>query len=213
MGVTEPTAALWTLFVFSNYDALIEFYFETDLGADLTAFPLVSLLLIRLEPGARPESVRGSIEEAVAAVDVFTPRELAANDVRLGRTMLGSILQVLIGVAYLTGLLVLGLFMFTTVEGRRRDLGVLKAIGFSNRSLLGSVVWETAMIAVLALPVGLAMGISVLVNHVAPLYLVLPTRPGPLYSAVGACAVFVVIGAVVPLRAIGRLEPGEVFRA
>jgi len=215
VGITKPTAVLWTPFVFSNYDALIEFYFESDLGADLSAFPLVSLLLVRLEPGARVEMVRQAIEVVDPEIDVFTPAELAANDAALGRTMLGAVLEVLIGVAYATGLLVLGLFMFTTVEGRRRDLGVLKAIGFPNRTLVVSIVCETAILVVFAVPLGLGLAslVAGAINTAVPLYRVIPTLPVPVLHAVAACGLFTLAGAVAPLRFIGRLEPGEVFRA
>ncbi|HSH75894.1 MAG TPA: ABC transporter permease, partial [Longimicrobiales bacterium] len=214
-GIAEPTAALWTSFAFSNYDSLIEFYFESDLADDLSAFPLLSYLLIRVEPGARREAVRDAIEAAVPDVDVFTPEELARNDAALGETMLGAVLTILVGVAYAAGLLVVALFMFTTAEGRRRDLGVLKAIGFSNRAILVAVAGEAALLTVLAVPAGIALaeGVAAGVAATIPMYLILPTEPGPLVQAILACAGFALLGATAPLRFIRKLDPAEVFRS
>lgn len=215
VGIVEPTAALWTSFAFTNYDSLIEFYFESDLADDLSAFPLLSYLLIRTEDGADRDVVRRAVEARVPDVDVFTPEELAQNDEELGETMMGAILVVLIGVGYATGVLVIALFMFTTAEGRRRDLGVLKALGFSNGAILRSVVAETVILTALAVPagIGLARAVAAAVAANLPMYLILPTVPAPLVQAVVACGVFALVGSVAPLRLIRDIDPAEVFRA
>jgi putative ABC transport system permease protein len=213
-GIVEGTSALWTPFAFSSYDSLIEFYFESNLADDLSAFPLLSYLLIRLEPGADPAEVTRGIEEVVPDVDVFTPDQLALNDRALGRTMLGAVLAVLIGLAYLAGTLVVALFMFTTAEGRRRDLGIMKALGFPDRSILISVAGEALLLMVMAIPLGVVASqlTASAVNAMMPVYLILPTVPGPLLSAIAACGAFALIGAIWPLHFIRGLEPGEVFR-
>lgn len=171
--------------------------------------------LIRLDEGASRDVVRTAIEEAVAEVDVFTPEELARSDEELGETMLGTVLTVLIGVAYAAGLLVVGLFMFVTAEGRRRDLGILEAIGFSNGAILASVVGEAALLTVLAMPVGvlLAIGVAAGVGALMPVYLILPTVPVPLIRAVVAAAAFALLGALGPFALVRRLDPAEVFRS
>lgn len=215
VGIIEPTAALWTPFAFTNFDSLIEFYFESNLANDLSAFPLVSYFLIELEMDADHASVTRAIEAAVPDVDVFTPPELARNDTELGETMLGAILDVLIALAYAAGLLVVSLFMFTTAEGRRRDLGVLKALGFPDRTILASVVGEAAVLTAAAIPLG--MGIASVtaagVHALMPLYRILPMVPGPVLAAVAGCGVFALVGAFVPLRLIRGVDPVEVFQA
>ena len=75
--------------------------------------------------------------------------------VRSTPTLLASVLA-LLGVGVLAHLLI------TQVRSRRRDLAILKAIGFSRRQVAGSVAWEattlTAITLVVALPFGLAFG-------------------------------------------------------
>lgn len=214
VGVVEPTSALWTPFAFTNYDSLIEFYFEADLADDISAFPLLSYLLITVQPDSDPLAVARRIDEAVAEVDVYLPEEMARNDEALGKTMLGAVLAILIGVAYVAGLLVVALFMFTAAEARRRDLGILKALGFTNRAILTSIVAEVAMLMGLAIPLGIVLAsLSTAATHaMMPIYLIRPTLPGPLLWAVGGCLVFSMIGALGPLRFIRRLDPHEVFQ-
>ena len=215
VGVTETTAAMFTSFVFTNFGSLIDFYFETKLADDISAFPLLSYLLIELEPGADRQVVKDRVEKAVADVDVFLPETIAKNDEQLGRTMFGAVLAILIGVAYIAGALVVALFMFSAAEARRRDLGVLKAIGFPNRALLGSIVVETVLLTVAAVPLGiaLAMGLAAGIHAAMPTYLVLPTIAGPLIATIVACAFFALLGAVGPFRLIKNLEPAEVFQS
>lgn len=213
-GVVEPTAALWTSFAFLSFESLIEFYFEADLANDLSAFPLVSYLLVRVDEGSDRESVAARIEAAVLDVDVHTPEEVAANDEALGETMMGVIIDVLIAVGYAAGLLVIALFMFTTAEWRRRDLGVLKALGFTDRAVLASVISEAGLLTALAMPVGvaLAVGLSTIVTRAFPLYAIRPTEPLPLLQVIAAGTLFALLGAAAPWRLIRDIEPMEVFR-
>ncbi|HSF84860.1 MAG TPA: ABC transporter permease, partial [Acidimicrobiia bacterium] len=181
-GVVRPTSALWTPFAFLNYDSLIEFYFEADLADDISAFPLLSYLLIEVEQGADPLAVAERVDAAVPDVDVYRPEAMARNDEALGRTMLGALLTLLIAVAYVAGLLVVALFMFTAAEGRRRDLGILMALGFTDRAILASIVGEMVMLVGLAIPLGLALAyaLATVTHATMPIYLILPTVPGPL---------------------------------
>lgn len=84
-GVTKPLSALWTPFGFLSYDSLLEFYFEAELADDISAFPLLSYLLIETEPGADAVVVAERVEAAVPEVDVYLPDVLARNDEALGR--------------------------------------------------------------------------------------------------------------------------------
>jgi putative ABC transport system permease protein len=213
-GVTKPLSALWTPFAFLSYDSLLEFYFEADLADDISAFPLLSYLLIETQPGADPALVAEGIEAGVPDVDVYSPDVVARNDEALGETMLGALLALLIGVAYAAGLLVIGLFMFTTAEGRRRDLGILKALGFPIRAILTSIVCEAVMLVGLAIPLGVALALALtwITHATMPIYLIRPTEPGPLLWAIGGSVVFALIGALGPLRFIRRLDPHEVFQ-
>ncbi len=77
-----------------------------------------------------------------------------------------------------------------------------------------SVVGEAALLTLLAIPLGVLVSrlTASISNAVMPVYLILPTEPGPLVFAIAACGLFALIGAIWPLRYIRGLEPGEVFR-
>ncbi len=214
-GVTQGAAAFFSAFGFARYDDLIDFYFESDLAADISTFPLLSFLLVELAEGANAELVAAQIEETVPDADVFTPEQLAAEDAALGRALLGPIIGFLVVAGYISGALVTAIIMFAAVNARRRDFGVLKALGFSHRFLTAAVVLEALALVVLALPLGLfaAQGIAFVIETAMPLYLIPVTEPLPLIRTATACVVFAFLGALTPVRLIRRLDPGSVFRS
>ncbi|MFV2091187.1 MAG: ABC transporter permease, partial [Pseudomonadales bacterium] len=174
-----------------------------------------SFLLVKLEPGVDRSVVAEGIEAGVNDADVFFPEVLAEQDAELGRTFFGPIMQLLISVGYLIGVLVTAIIMFSAVNVRRHEFGVLKALGFSHLFLSASVVVEAMIYALAAIPIGIALAslVSQLIEVLMPLYLILPTEAGPVLRTATACIVFAVVGALVPIRLIRRVDPSVVFRS
>ncbi len=54
----------------------------------------------------------------------------------------------------------LGLAMMSSLQSRRRDLAVLKSIGFVRRQLVGIVMWEATVTAMIAVTFGLILGVA-----------------------------------------------------
>jgi len=63
--------------------------------------------------------------------------------------------------ASIAGALVTILLMFLVVRERRREIGVMKAIGGSNRSIIGQFIVEGLTITVIGAIIGLALGVLV----------------------------------------------------
>jgi hypothetical protein len=53
----------------------------------------------------------------------------------------------------------LALTLFATVRRRRRDLAVLKTLGFTRRQLAGAVAWQASLAAVAGIAAGLPLGV------------------------------------------------------
>ncbi len=213
-GVSTNSAAFLTPFAFITFDDLIDFYFESEVAADIATFPLLSFLLVDLEPGADPVAVSERIEARIDVADVFFPRELALRDERLGREMLGPILGLLLAVSYGIGVLVIAMFMFAAVRGRTRELGVLKALGFKPRTLGTAIVAEAVGLTLIALPAGLALAVVIaqIVHAFAPIYLVLAAEPSAVVRTGLASLAFAAAGALLSMRAVIRIDPAIVFR-
>lgn len=151
-GISKDTAAFFTPFAFTNYDDLIDLYFESDIVGDLSTLPLLSFLLVEIEEGRDASRVAAEIDKRVPEVDAYLPDAIAANDVAMSRSMLGPVFQLMIVIAYLIGVLVIGLIMFSSVQKRKYELAVFKAIGFSFSRLAQSVIAESLLLTLLAVP-------------------------------------------------------------
>jgi ABC-type antimicrobial peptide transport system permease subunit len=59
------------------------------------------------------------------------------------------------------GVATVGNTLIVSVRRRRRDLAILKTVGFVRRQVAGVVAWQASSIGVVALLVGLPVGIAV----------------------------------------------------
>ncbi|MEO1064672.1 MAG: ABC transporter permease [Actinomycetota bacterium] len=129
------------------------------------------------------ESALGPLDGAIASVDLV-------------RVLLWLVAAVIIGaVVYLSAL------------ERQRDFAVLKAVGVSDRSLLGSLALQAALVALLA--VGLAAVIQIFLAPVFPLKVRVPDRAFwqlPLLAIVVA-----LLAGVAGMRRVARSDPALAF--
>ena len=65
-----------------------------------------------------------------------------------------------VGVA-LGAVIALGLTLAASVRRRRRDLGLLKTLGFMRRQLAGAVAWQATVAAIVGIVIGIPLGIAV----------------------------------------------------
>lgn len=213
-GISRESAALFTPFAFVNFDGMIDLFIETDIAPDLTAFPMLSFLLVDLETGAPPEPVAEEIERRVPEVDVFTPKQLARNDMAMGRGFLGPVMGLLVFVGYTIGLLVVGLVMVAEVGSRYHSFGVLKALGFTQAGLIRGTILQALLLLAISLPIGLilAYGIAAFIHTFGPVYRIRWFEPATLLSTLAGSALFAVLGALVPLRSIRKADPMLAFQ-
>jgi ABC-type antimicrobial peptide transport system permease subunit len=213
-GIARQASALFTAFAFITYDAMIDFFFDSDLVGDISNLPLLSYLLVELQTGANLSAVRDAIELVEPEADVYEPGEIARNDEALGRTLFGPVIGVLIGAGYVIALLVVGMIVFASAHARLRNFGVKKALGFTNRALAIELVLEALVIVFLSFPLALLLAILAgsVIESLVPLYQVPVLESVPLARTIIAAPVLAVIGAYLPYRLIARLDPAQVFR-
>jgi hypothetical protein len=91
----------------------------------------------------------------VSVLGVQRPAQIV-NYRSIGSTPVILALGVAIGAIF-----ALGLTLFASVRQRRRDLALLKALGFSQRQLAGSVAWQATITALFGVIIGIPVGILV----------------------------------------------------
>jgi putative ABC transport system permease protein len=139
--------------------------------------------------------------------------ELAEEDVALVTRAFDVPLGVMRSVAFGIGSLVIALTAYTAIADRRREYGIVKALGARGRHLVGLALRQTMMIAAVGLVAGgvLFLGGRALVEWWRPQFLIVLT-PGSVGRAVVAAALMGAVAAVVPARRLAKLEPATAYR-
>jgi ABC-type antimicrobial peptide transport system permease subunit len=125
--------------------------------------PGPNAIFVRLGPGRNPTAALGSLNRiatalsspanfGVAVAGVQRPAEIITYR-SVGTT------PALLGGALAAGAVVaLGLTLLTSVRRRRRDLAVLKTLGFTGRQLAAAVAWQSSVAVALGILVGIPLG-------------------------------------------------------
>ncbi|MFN2607114.1 MAG: FtsX-like permease family protein [Acidimicrobiales bacterium] len=172
------------------------------------------VFVVRYAPGADRRAARASVETDFPRLVLgFSP----SGEVENLRRVRG-LPVVLAGLLVVLGGAVMAHALVTTIRRRRRDLAVLKALGFVRGQVTATVAWQATTLAVVALVVGLPLGVAagrwgwaLVVNQ-------LGSRSGAVVPrlAVGLTALCAVAAANVvaagPAWAAARLRPAGVLR-
>jgi putative ABC transport system permease protein len=174
---------------------------------------VISFVLVKVKPGESPSLVASRIAGSVGGVTVQTREQFASQERKLVKDMSADIINIMNSAGYLTGLAVVALTVYIATIARRREYGVLKAMGVRNSRLYQIVVFQ----ALLSVGMGFVTGLSItaLLSAVIPRFnefLVLSLSPGSVVR-VGAILVFLAgVAALLPARQIAGLEPVAVMR-
>jgi putative ABC transport system permease protein len=133
------------------------------------------------------------------------------------RGLLNMILQGFMGVGLLAGVAALGTLSTRAVVERRRQIGVLRALGFTARAVSVGLLVESAVVALLGAVLGVGIGLFVAQNTVTFLGSVNPELRFSIPWDQLALVVLVSLGAallmtLLPARQAGKLTPAEALR-
>lgn len=129
-----------------------------------------------------------------------------------------SLPKALAGFLALLGVCALGHALVTAVRRRRHDLAVLRALGFRPLQVAGSILWQALIVSVLALAVGVPLGLAAgrwswrWVANAIPLRYVGPLPAAVMIALVPLALLSAGLISVWPARRAARLRPAEVLR-
>ena len=175
--------------------------------------PTVSYILVRADPGIAKDQLAAAIEQQVPGVTVQTRQEFASQERRLVRDMSSDLVSIMNLIGFMVGLAVMALTTYIAVLARRREFGVLKAVGARNSQLYRAVLVQ----ALLSIGLGLLFGI--LFTFAAAefasrlgtnLTLLVTWRSVLRVATIGL--VIVGLAALLPIRQLALLDPAMVFR-
>lgn len=183
----------------------------TSLESLLRAPGLRSFLLVTPAAGVGADELGDRLD--LPGTEVLPKSEVIANDRELMGRVYDAPIGLMVGIAFVVGVLVVGLVIYTATIERRREYGAIKAIGARNLTLYRVVVTQ----ALIAAAAGAVLGISLAYAGGAALMAWRPQflvaiEPGAVGVVLVSGLVMALLAALVPARAIARLEPAEVFR-
>jgi FtsX-like permease family len=158
-------------------------------------------------------SDKRSIGNSVSVLGVLRPVQI------VNYRSVGSTPVVLASGLALGGVLALGLTLASSVRRRRRDLALLKTLGFTHRQLSAAIAWQASTTAVVGVVIGIPLGVLIgreLWTLFAQSINAVPDATVPALSValvgLGALA-FANVVAALPGRSAARTSAGLVLRA
>lgn len=203
-GLTAGTSSLVSSVSFITMD---------DFTAATGTAGVISYVLVKVPAGASPAEVAAAIGRRVSGVTVQTRQGFAAEERKLVADMSTDIITIMNAAGFLTGLAVVVLTIYIATVARRREYGVLKAIGARNRRLYQIVVLQALLTAGMGLAAGLGLTLllAALIPRVNEL-LVLSISVASLVRVTAFSVLLAGVAALLPARQIAGLEPATVVQ-
>ena len=196
-----------------------QFFFRYDYFDESRAYGkgLVGWYVVRVSDPNQSVDIARKIDEQFANSPAETKAETEGAFVRSFAKQIGdigAIVRAILAAVFFTILLVAGNTMAQAVRERTEELGVLKALGFTNTHVLGLVLMESCLVAMLGGFAGLGLA-WVLISAGDPTRGALPVFYFPvediLVGLVAAVILGLVTGTVPALQAM-RLRVADALR-
>jgi len=206
VGKSSGGDFVFTQVAFVTQETAVDFL-ELDPESQRTFF------LLTLQDPAQTDALAARLEVATTDLVFFTGEEFAdkTRDRIMGNIL--PILVVLLIVAFIVGLAVAGLTIYTATVEKSREYGILKAEGFTNRFLYRVVFEQSLVTGVLGflLGGGATMLVAPFAQNLVPQFVVF-IRWQDLLGISGATLLMALIAAYIPVRRIARIDPVVVFK-
>ncbi len=191
----------------------IAFIPASDFEAQRGGSGVVSYLLVRIQPNVTREAVAARIEDEVDGVTALPRESFSGQEARVVKDMSTDVIAIMNSIGFLIGLAVMALTVYTAVLSRRREFGVLKALGARNGHLYRAVLAQALMSVLLGFAAGLAF--TLLISAAVPrlgLNMTLEVSRASLLKVGIVSLVITAFSAILPIRQIAGLDPALVFR-
>jgi putative ABC transport system permease protein len=204
IGLSEETSSL------TNSIAFIS---TRDFEEMRRGYDTFSFLLVNVREGDSPELVARQIESTVRDVTAQTRDQFAGQERKVIKDMSTDVITIMNLIGFLIGLAVMALTVYTSTLSRRREYGMLKALGAGNKDLYVTVLAQAIISIILGFLFGLV--ITLLLTMITPLTalnLTLVVSSASLVKVAGFSLIIGALSAVIPIRQIAGLDPAMVFR-
>ena len=189
-------------------------FMEHDAAAALVKTDgLTTFFVVRLADPEGFAAWRADLAAANPGITAFTSDEFAEATRRRILDSVLPILLMIIGLAFIVGIAITSLTIYTATVERTREFGVMKAVGFNNLDLFRLVAVQSLIIGLFGFVFGAALTIvlSTFADRLVATF-ILHVRPQDLALVLSVTLVMAILSAIVPARRVGGIDPAVVFR-
>lgn len=190
------------------------FFIEKEAAERLLLAPgATSFLLLNLEPEANFEAVEASLQRSLGNVEIVPAETIKQKDIELLVEIFAIPLRLMVGIAFAVGTAILGMVIYTATVERKKEYGVLKAVGAKNRQLYWLVTQQGLFTGLLGVILGIGLGWLAAqgIMNSSPKFLIV-LQPYTVLTASLTGLLMGLLAALLPARQVAGLDPAEVFR-
>lgn len=186
-----------------------------DRARYLGKFPVnkVSAFLIKTKPNVQPDSVVKQINARLTGVRAWTSKKFAQSTVSsiLSTSGIGASIGTLILFAVISGIVIIGLTLYSSAIDRLRDYATMKAIGATNKYITRLILIQAVIIATIGFIVGgaLMIGFREGIKNAGVLYHYTTLE---WFGFFVATMLISLSGSLFASRRIRKVEPARIFR-
>ena len=175
----------------------------------------VSLILVKASNGTDASTLSNTIQQQY-------PNDLSTSTSLSGNNRMNNGLQVISSGAWAVSLLAIligGIIVIVTmmkaVSERTREIGVLRAIGWTQRRILSMIIGEALVLSLIAIVVGLLLAVGI-IELITLTHLLRGINPSfsawLILKGIGVALFLGIIGGIYPAYRASRLSPTEALR-
>lgn len=175
----------------------------------------VSLILVKADNGTDATELSSTIEDKFSD-ELTTSTSLSGMErMNQGLDIINTGAWAISLVAILVGGIIVVITMLKAVSERTREIGVLRAIGWTKKRIMKMIIGESLLLSLIATVVGIVVGVGIveILSTTQLMPGIMPSFSALLFlKGIGVALLLGILGGIYPAYRASKLKPTEALR-
>ncbi|MGV8143053.1 MAG: ABC transporter permease [Methanothermobacter sp.] len=175
----------------------------------------VSLILVKADNGTDATELSSTIKDKFSD-ELTTSTSLSGMErMNQGLDIINTGAWAISLVAILVGGIIVVITMLKAVSERTREIGVLRAIGWTKKRIMKMIIGESLLLSLIATVVGIVIGVGIveILSTTQLMPGIMPSFSALLFlKGIGVALLLGILGGIYPAYRASKLEPTEALR-